>query len=200
MVRDAENKPKPEAADSTPRAPAPTETPPPGGQGADVPPQANLPDESTVSGADASAPISSRIEEPSHNGAGEAFDREEISRSDMILIQTACNRQYRISEGLYTAVPVILARMILGRDKDGNDLAVADRTKLAAMRLLNVLERTDLERLRTKYLLGLLNPEEGEVRLIRTPVAGPSVDDVAGSAGPASDTPDGENADAQRDN
>lgn len=191
MVSDADKKPKPEAADSTSHAPSPADTPPQGGQGAGVPSGANLPDESTVSGAEKSAPDSSR------KVNGEAFDSEEISRSDMVLIQTACNRQYRISEGLYTAVPVILARMILGRDEAGNAVTIADRTKLAAMRLLNMLERTDLERLRTKHLLGLINPEEGEVRLIRTPVAGPSSDDEVGPAGSGPlDIPGGENVDA----
>ena len=102
-----------------------------------------------------------------------SVDAQGMSRADLVLIQSALRKHFKIPDGFYSAMPALVAQMITDGD-------AGHRIKLSAMRLGLNLMRHGIKQLETLHDLGILNPTEEEVTLIRTPLAGPDDADMIG--------------------
>ena len=89
-----------------------------------------------------------------------------ISRSQMTQIQVACNSCYEIPEGELRGTPAMLTMMMATAD-------IPARTRIRAAQTLLSIRQFALKQIMTLNDIGILNPHEESLRVVRMPFAPP---------------------------
>jgi len=93
-------------------------------------------------------------------------DGAPISRTQMKQIQDACNSCYDIPDGELKAMPAALIKMLITED-------LPSRSKIAAAKTLLAIRQFHLKQVMTLHDIGILNPHEESLRVVRMPFAPP---------------------------
>jgi len=101
------------------------------------------------------------------NVSPEPEDEErKVSREEMRQITKALRLNYDIPEAELKASPATMLRILANPDS-------TPRSKAGAVKVLLAMRKFHLEQIKTLHDIGLLNPHEDDVRIVRTPLPGP---------------------------
>lgn len=94
---------------------------------------------------------------------GDPLAQQEISRADQVLLRMALRSHYDIPDEELRAVPVVLLKILAS-------MTATKRTKISAARTLLELRRFTVDQVRVLHAIGLLNPLEEPVRIVKSPI------------------------------